>query len=394
MAAFLDILICGYCDHLILPKDIITLITSYYPTEFGYNLYLLSTHNLTLHKITSPYIKYDIKLNHYKFITNKYEKYTAHFKSRPKCIINHTSLPPIIQSSESVDYAQNIRESTRWSLIFQAKRQQYLPAPSWLYLTAIHSYNMSDDTCMTYNFALPPITKENKYKYGQSMIYNETNTTLYATGSSNMYSLSFEDKNYKWKRFKYPLRYKRANSALCMVDKDRFIAVIGGVKSDEERKRVWCHRHPTKYAELLSLDCGISIKLKDMNRAKRNPLSIYNDKYHEIIVSDEGGYNNSLERYDLNKDEWISMMINDNYQDRFPLKDVIEMYIQQDNPNIINFLGIRQHELYNPTNPEDFVVYQLDSRNVAQGYHEICSRSCYRMTNKLYFSDGVCCVRL
>ena len=214
----------------------------------------------------------------------------------------------------------------------------------------------------SYGWKLP-----NAISTGDCTIYNQTQNILYDitlfnknnTNKHGIFALDFNDNhgydNWKWKLLKGQyLKYPRVATGCCMVDNDRFIAVLGGAHlnghtagngnggggggggNGQQQQHIFY-----KEFELFALNCHKVIQLKSMLNRRLKPVTIYHPKFHKIIVG--GGGNifgggmeemvKGIEVYDINKDKWyqetvIGLMTVGNV-------GMYEMKISDINPNII-----------------------------------------------------------
>ena len=381
----LQCLINGYCVTRELPVDIINIIKLYLSYSLDINTFLLCHRNLSLHSVIEPDKQYTMDIHHYSSNQNKTIHWTSqkqaptNFKLDTSHITNQTFLPPILQPFFKNENYQNICSSNKWSLMFQIQKyhsfQQQDKAwnhiqslnGSSCYLTAIHPYFMSNGSCKAFNFILPSFPFDYKHPEDDvSFIYSRINKTLYAADHHNIYTLNLKTQmNMDWQTVANGLIYKNmTNRSLCMVDQDRFIAVIGGIEQTYRSKR-------SNYAELYALNCGLSIKLKDMNCPRRDALSVYNQVYHEIIVCNSTGVA-CLERYDINKDEWIKMYNHGGEE----ILDVNEIIIDETNPKIIKAFTFHYH---------NFQLCTIDRRSK--------NSVAFEFSNPLYFSGDISIVR-
>ena len=176
-------------------------------------------------------------------------------------------------------------------------------------LTAIHPF--LDKTAIS--IPLPNIpTKFTNPNVIYSQIHNKLyimnhqqamhGKTIYALDmSSRSRSGTNTNSDWKWKwdwqLVSDKLKFKRKNTSLCMVDGDRYIAILGGEMHDYE----YCN-----HAELYSLQTDTSIALANMIGRAANGSSIYHPKLHKIICFGRGNHweHNCIEIYDINKDKW------------------------------------------------------------------------------------------
>ena len=370
-------LINGYCVEWTLPMDVVNLIKLYLSYGPYITTFLLYGQNLALYSVTEPNKQYSINIHQYQhfMMSNKLHWSVDHSPTifiTPSHITNTTSLPPMIQPFfKNTTHFPNIWSSNTWSLIFQI--QKYTPPQpldflnsfygASCYLTAIHPHFMTNQSCQAYKFMLPPFPFNHiKHQQALSIIYSKINKTLYGTIDDKICSLDFNDElNVIWKCNSKALLSKMTDRSLCMVDKDRFIAVIDG------------HGHELNHAELYAVNCGISIKLKKMNHTYTNAVSIYNDMNHEIVVCSSYG-KSYLERYDINKDEWI--LVNNVNKIRNAKEIMID---EHDNPNIIKI--VTSNGKLDGYKKELFEVYTLDTRskdNVSVGCGKVFEQTIHK----------------
>ena len=313
-----SLLINAFAEHLMIPKDIINMIKLYYSYGFNINTFLLSTIKRRLCNITTPNLQYQLQWDH--------NFYLGQSNLKPQCIVNHTSLPLFIQNAKPDYYTNSLWYSNNWSLLFQTC------SPSSL--TAIHSNSFNNNCYIALDFPLPEL-----HITASSLIYNPTNKTLYAmylsVDSNIIYSLDCKQKLYplkpgwiQWEPARNRLCYKREHSSLCLIDKDRFIAVIGGSMQSYPHYRL----KTSKKVELFAVNCEVSVPLQDMNVAKAKGISRYNAKHHTIVTCGRAR-TDGMEIYDVNEDEW-RMIVRE-----LPFETLIEMFIDDNNANIVYFIG-------------------------------------------------------
>merc|ERR1711991_858403 len=96
---------------------------------------------------------------------------------------------------------------------------------------------------------------------------------------------------WEWKQCHKELRHKRTDTSACMVDRDKYIAILGGITNG--------YASANGAAELFAVNCGVSIDLAKMNKNKMNGSCEYNDKYHGIIACGRDIVE-GIELYDIN----------------------------------------------------------------------------------------------
>ena len=186
------------------------------------------------------------------------------------------------------------------------------------------------------------------------------------------------DTKLEWKSAKNTSNYERSYGSVCMVDNDRFIAIIGAADSLN-----------SKHVELFPVDRGVCIPVKDMNVGKSKGFSEYNSKYHNIITCGKVRLQ-GMEKYDIWKNEWMML------KKILPLERVIEMFIDDDNPNIVHMIGVTGHHCY-----DSFKGYQIDMRmDENNGWMEIFGDNEKLVSfagsgfDKFELYDNICCLRL
>lgn len=177
--------------------------------------------------------------------------------------------------------------------------------------------------------------------YGLNTIYDKYHNKLYIMNPWNIYSTNIwcSDLNasnfqeLQWKKITNKLLMSRSNTSICMVDRGRFIAIMGG------KGRFQYRGIQTKGIELYSPDADKSIKLSLMNRFSENGASIYNEDLHNIILGDSVGF----ELYDINKDKWSHLydryyntLVTDKYNKR------PNLWISESNPFIVYTAGYKK----------------------------------------------------
>ena len=137
----------------------------------------------------------------------------------------------------------------------------------------------------------------------------------------------------------WDLKYSRTWSSVCMVDNDRFISILGGIKHTVGYRKQTLDTTPLHAAELYALNCKKSIKIKNMIRARKNAHSFYHKEKHQIFISGECKMN-GMECYDINKDKWSLVM------DEVPFYFTRDMFISGDDPNIVFMMGVNSIDLW------------------------------------------------
>ena len=177
--------------------------------------------------------------------------------------------------------------------------------------------------------------------YGLNTIYDKYHNKLYAMNPWNIYSTNiwcsdlnasnFEE--LQWNEITNKLLMSRSNTSICMVDRGRFIAIMGG------KGRFQYRGIQTKGIELYSPAANKSIKLSLMNRFSENGASIYNEDLHNIILGDSVGF----ELYDINKDKWYHLYdryYNTLVTDKYNKKP--NLWISESNPFIVYMAGYKK----------------------------------------------------
>ena len=97
------------------------------------------------------------------------------------------------------------------------------------------------------------------------------------------------------------LNAERCYTCTCMVDKDRFIAILGG--SNDAGFYSYGDECSNK-AQLYALNSNKIISIKDtiFQTYGRSSKSLYHDNFHKIVVCDDRG---RIEWHDINQDKWI-----------------------------------------------------------------------------------------
>ena len=179
-------------------------------------------------------------------------------------------------------------------------------------------------------------------------------------GDNNVYCVKFDDIDFKWKQIGCLLN-KRSNTSLCMVDNDRFIAILGGTLP--------------KCAELYALNCNKSIRIRNMIQPMEYTKSIYHDKFHKIIVADR--YNKGIQLYDINKDKWDIIQLQENMDDNY----INDIFICNENPNYLYMIGNKYNHCF---------VDKVDLR--MKQFINDSNTDSRVMTDKLKIYSENCCV--
>ena len=355
----LELLLTVLSGRMRIPYDIIKLIKIFSNFPLLWNTYLLSLHQQKLFDIESE------SKGEYQPILNQIQfGFDIPFIITPNCLFSQCDLPNYVQ--EELKFCQiEFPKSQKWSLLFQFGRYKHTKnivtpdayrvaeqnvteytSNSTCYLTAMHcdGINHINNTINMHQFKLPLIEE---YEYNTDFfpscgIYSNHNQSFYVTTEcgERLFQLDLKKPPTRchWKNLSNKLLYKREGTAMCMVDNDRFISIIGG-GSDENQPK-------SKHVELFALNCNVSIKLSDTNEAHGAAASsLYHKKYHKIILC--GSEN--MELYDINKDKWVNLKA-------LSKRAGCLMTISTENPNII------YSECFDPISGS-LVLYQDDLRN-------------------------------
>eukprot|EP01083_Nonionella_stella_P039253 106762_1 len=219
-----------------------------------------------------------------------------------------------------------------------------------------------------FEFVLPSLPKA---QYGLSSVYDKYNHRIYTMNPCTQYSTSIHcmdlnTNNMAWKEITNELWMSRSNTSVCMVDKGRFIAIIGGIGTGHKYKG-----RQTKGTELYAINANKSIKLSLMNRYSENGASVYNEDLHNIVMGDAIGF----QLYDINKDRWCHLY--DRYYNTLDIeRHKPNIWISDSNPFIVYFSGFKtiEPEMYesswigSPHNggQSSFMVERFDLREYAQ----------------------------
>ena len=362
----------------IIPSNILTNVTNYYGLDYGLrkdeSLNLLSILN------TSPTSQLKLlNVNHMKAynvhmtnINNAHTKHHSifgldeqskqdkhdHITTNPSiCSINNTSIPipfqTMLTNSKNITLSSyhkmnnNIKASmvifiggTRYSAIESksvASIECNICAFPALHSALQISEKHRDDKQIinAFNFTFPSLPQP---MCGLSTIYDKYHNKIYTMNPWNKYSTNIwccdlnvdQYKDLKWKSITNKLQMSRSNTSICMVDRGRFIAIMGG-------KGRYHHRGiQTKGMELYSEQCDKSIKLSLMNRFSENGASVYNEELHNIVVGDSIGF----QLYDINKDEWYHLY--DRYYNTLDNKIKPKIWISDTNPFIVYLSGYKK----------------------------------------------------
>eukprot|EP01083_Nonionella_stella_P040475 109840_1 len=300
------LLIEGYLKkhNLFAPTDIMLLIIKSFINPVNINQYIIGiqSHTITLYDITTGFSSKHIpkRVNVKEMVTNIHSNVTVD----QHCYLNNGSLPnPCYQTLHS-----SLHSNRNWKMIAHiggtyndAKIKQH--AVNYCSLTAIDaSYTQA------LNFPLPPLPSILSHP---AAVYSSVHHKIYvmnhqqANAGKTIHELDMlPDKSptkWDWKLCSTNLTLKRKNTSICLVDKDRYIAIMGGQSH--------AYLDDVKSTELFSFRNDKSILLADMCLNRKNAASVYHDMFHKIIVV--GGTNRpqsyQLEVYDINKDRWTML---------------------------------------------------------------------------------------
>ena len=222
-------------------------------------------------------------------------------------------------------------------------------------LTAIHPY-LGDDAI---NLPIPSIPIEFT---NPNVIYSNIHNKMYIMNHKDpmhgkyIYSLDMSstlnkiNNIWRWEFVTDTLKYKRRDTSICMVDQDKYIAILGGKDLNGWK----CNK-----VELYSLQCNTTIDLASMpiNSHATNGSSVYHAQNHQII-SVSPSYN--LTVYEINKDHWHCSRVETprDYGSRRPQR----VYLSSSNPNVLYCLASIKPENYAQLEMVTFVT-KIDLRN-------------------------------
>ena len=221
-----------------------------------------------------------------------------------KIISQKSSLPNYVKSAIKGCYenkseycSDSLLSSNNWGLMFKFGEETSN-------IVALHPQfcNYRTNTYQGYS-VLFPNTYRGQQAGSMKAVYNSYDHVLYHFHEKQVYSLDLNMSPFKnWKKWKDNTGFEVTHSAsCCMVDNNRFIAVIGA----NNIKSYILALNETKLAVPIADCCQIGWYRKSM----------YHDKLHKIItVGDK-----SLEWYDFNKDK--SLVIKSCWED-----DLLEGY--------------------------------------------------------------------
>ena len=328
-----------------IPPEVAKLIQMFY-SKYGSNwdVFLFCPHGQNLYNITSQ--KYH---NHLASNLDKSENlYSPQYPIHPNYIINNCKLPKYITKRLKVDLnknnqsnSQQLLTSSHWSFVWQFEKEKSM-------VTLFHASQLSSTkaktsfryqpqpTCNIYQYLFPSFPSDHD-TFLPSVTYSQQHQTLFTVHTPPYYSpfvyelyLNRGDLKPKWRksmRLSVNVYGKYARS-LCMVDSDRFMAILSGSVIENENEN---ENESIISTELYALNCNKSIKLSNLNglHNARNINSLYNDRLHKIIACGEDRW---IEVFDINKDKWIEIRT-DEENTRSKIRQI---WICQDNPYIIH----------------------------------------------------------
>ena len=382
----LKMLIDGYSKQQVrryyISADIIQLIYNFY--DINKTAFLLM---IKCHSQTSKIIEFiDIYTNKryqgnmlFASYDNRFsEVYASDNNNCNKYIEQKCKLPrPMMEDCKSkfiFEYISNATfSSNEWSLIFKFGEKVS-------HITAFHpkvcfENNDDDDTkkknaskhfekmsFVGYNLNIPNIP--NCSNKNSSVIFNKTNENLYAFNNDTIYSLDFMRKDIydkqEWQIWKNKSIINNKYGSICMVDKDRFVALINA----NNKKSYLISMNSTK----------LCIPLADSCKNRKNGVSMYHDIYHKIITI--GDY--TAEWYDINKDKSIIFA-------NFKWCDAENVWYSPFNPNILygTTTKITKNSYHQVLNVG---LFSIDLREGTSKYHDIVksNEDCSKWWNAIY----------
>lgn len=310
-----QLLITGYSNQLkmkiLIPSDILNVITTFYGV-FGLEIDRNLVHQINVTRNPK-------RLRLYNLFSNQCNEIE---------IENMFSTPDWLQIDEFNDWYSinsNVLPPNLRQIINDDNEDRInLNNNDWKLIIADHKYliGIPDNRDKAYAFVLPYRFQANGILHS---LYDETRNRLYAIGSypwttvnSILYGLNLNhSQGYnKWTSVGlsiHKIGIKTKNCGVCMVDNDRFIAMID-----------------SQISELYALNCHESIRISAPNQSPsiyNKANCVYHNKYHRIIY----GNNSGIQWYDINKDKW--MLIMDKYQSQ-TLK-MCNIWISNINKNLL-----------------------------------------------------------
>lgn len=298
-------------------------------------------------------------------------QWPLHVKYQKKYIAHECELSFRMKQRIKKNDAYSLFLSNKWSLIFRFGLVSNI--------TCIHPhfYGENEPKYNIYNIGFPR-APNCKYSSYSSAIYNPSESILYHFDNDGIYSLDFgasyenifamdfDQKEWGWKVWKNKanLKIKFENTAShCMVDNDRFIAVINA----NNKKSYLFAMNETK----------LSISIADCCRDGLYRKSMYHNKLHKIITIG----NDSFEWYDINKDKSMIFAKHQSYNGDGNCKGYVEnIWYSPFNPNIIYCCA--KSELYDCDIHERIIQGNLWNIDVREGIcreyncHSIIGNDC------------------
>eukprot|EP01084_Bolivina_argentea_P139332 245126_1 len=301
------LLVRGFANKLLfIPDDIYDLILIYLINSFFFVVDFYELEVISRFMVHKP-MKV-INMNHKTIKDISYDWLASHRKG-VKFVVNDIQLPNLLKSKLSTQHREPIRffnqNHNQWSALFRFYSGTYhnyerisYNLDHWNHVTLFNS-NLNSDTLNAFNVSLPSLPKS----YANPLIiYNKYNNQLHGilkeehesiTSPYSVYTLDLNnhtlERTYSWQK-KCNLSEKEfdcySDASLCMIDHGKFIAIMS-----------------EKNFYLFSLAINKHIKLENMNEFRLNEPSVYNRKYHQIII----GGTSSFERYDINKNKWYKL---------------------------------------------------------------------------------------
>ena len=316
------------------------------------------------------------------FYDNRFSEVNASKSTANEFISLSCKLPnKLLSDCKTKHYYEYMPASTdsslEWNLIFRfGQYQSHITAfhPSISYTqdnlcgdNVVHNtYNSSPLSYIGYNLKIPNLPhsnsrNNNKMQRKSSVVYNKTQQKLYAfvPEMNGIFTLDLEEEiiDYdidmhwnKWNTFTGAGAKSAAGMSSCMVDNDRFCALIN---VHNERKSYLYAMNETK----------LCIPLADCQEWRKNTMSMYHEFYHRIITIGDG----SAEYYDINKDK--SMVFS-----RFEWENVNNVYYSPFNPNILygtTMSGSRGRY----SDKAEFGLFQIDLRDGKTKCHNFVKAS-------------------
>lgn len=243
-------------------------------------------------------------------------------------LCHQSSLPTAMKLKCKQKYGNKLSSNTlfnsnKWNLLFKL-------CESVCSVTALHPqfYQFDRDNQINkylgYNFKIPSLSfRMRKTPNSTHCVYSQREQRLYTPQHNQIVCLDFNtgtiineyEDNWEWDIWKYTDNIINQGASICMVDNDRFMAIM----NTKGRKCELYAMNETK----------LGIRIADACQDRSKNYSMYHEIYHKIItVGDQ-----TAECYDFNKDK--SMIVAD-YSD-YGLLRLGNIWYSPFNPAVLYF---------------------------------------------------------